>query len=252
MSDLTSNVTWREILRETESGNIPHCRAIAAPVKFHDEIIKSLAELILGSYRPEHPDLIIIGSTDKPAPIGNADTMSDAEYKNSTRGLIDEIPLKPLESQRRLGVIMCADKLNKSAANSLLKLAEEPPEHAYLLFLMEDGRFFLSTLRSRSRFSSIYSDNEKETYPLPKSEIEWLEWLEKTRKANDLEIVLKDLEAWENFVIFSKNFILADKINRLRVMAAKKNLSVTFLCDVIIMILKGENQNFENILDDLW
>ena len=226
-----------------ETGNIPHCRAIEAPADFHNEIIKSLAKLILGSYRPDHPDLIVIGSTDKPAPIGNIDTMNDAEYKNSTRGLIDEIPLKPMESDKRLGVIMCADKLNKSAANSLLKLAEEPPAHAYLLFLMEDGRFFLPTLKSRSRFSVIHFENEKESYSMPKSEIEWLEWLDKTRKANDLDIILKDLEAWENSVIFSKNFILASKINRIRVMAARKNLSVMFLCDI---------QNFENILDDIW
>ncbi|MBR2208625.1 MAG: hypothetical protein IJ859_07445 [Synergistaceae bacterium] len=252
MSDLASNVTWQEILRETEAGNIPHCRAISAPGKFHNEIIEALANLILGSYKPEHPDLIVIGSIDKPAPIGNADTMDEKEYKNSTRGLMEEIVLKPLEAKRRLGVIMCADKLLKPAANSLLKLAEEPPAHAYLLFLMEDGRFFLPTLRSRSHFSVIYSEDEEESYSIPKSESEWLEWLTKTRKANDLELILKDLSAWENFVAFSKNFLLANKIDRLRVMAEKKNLSVQFLCDIIILTLKGENQNFENIFDDIW
>ncbi|MDY6433045.1 MAG: hypothetical protein SPK84_00695, partial [Synergistales bacterium] len=108
MSDLSSNVAWQEILRETEAGNIPHCRAIAAPVIFHDKIIETLAKIILGSYRPSHPDLLIIGSMDKPAPIGNQETMTDAEYKNSTRGLIEEIALKPLESDKRLGVILCA------------------------------------------------------------------------------------------------------------------------------------------------
>jgi len=251
LSDLSVNVTWQEILRETEAGNIPHCRAIAAPKKFHDEIIENLAELILGSYRPGHPDLIIIGSVDKAAPIGNSETMTPDEYKNSARGLMEEIVLKPLESKKRLGVIMCADKLLKPAANSLLKLSEEPPEHVYLLFLMEDGRFFLPTLRSRSHFSVIHSEDEKESYSLPKTESEWLEWLAKSRKA-ELEIILKDLTAWENFTIFAKNFLLANKINKLRVMAEKKNLSVQFLCDIIILTLKGENQNLENIFDDIW
>ena len=251
MSDLASNVTWQEILRETEADNIPHCRAIAAPGKFHNEIIETLANLILKSYRPEHPDLIIIGSVDKPAPIGNSETMSSDEYRNSTRGLLEEIVLKPLEAKRRLGVIMSADKLNKSAANSLLKLAEEPPAHAYLLFLMEDERFFLPTLRSRSHFSVIHCEDEKESYPLPKNDSQWLEWLKKTNKA-DLEIILKDLKAWENFAVLSKNFVLAEKINKLRVMAEKENLSVAFLCDIIILTLKGENQNLENIFSDIW
>ncbi|MBR1485680.1 MAG: hypothetical protein IJ597_00300 [Synergistaceae bacterium] len=251
MSDLASNVTWQEILRETEADNIPHCRAIAAPGKFHNEIIETLANLILKSYRPEHPYLIIIGSVDKPAPIGNSETMSNDEYRNSTRGLLEEIILKPLEAKRRLGVIMSADKLNKSAANSLLKLAEEPPAHAYLLFLMEDERFFLPTLRSRSHFSVIHFEDEKESYPLPKNDSQWLEWLKKTNKA-DLEIILKDLKAWENFAVFSKNFVLAEKINKIRVMAEKENLSVAFLCDIIILTLKGENQNLENIFSDIW
>ena len=71
MSDFSSNVTWQEILTETENGNIPHCRAIAAPSGFHSEIIETLSKLILGSYRPAHPDLLIIGTVDKPAPIGD-------------------------------------------------------------------------------------------------------------------------------------------------------------------------------------
>ena len=252
MSDLSSNVAWQEILRETEAGNIPHCRAIAAPVIFHDKIIETLAKIILGSYRPSHPDLLIIGSMDKPAPIGNQETMTDAEYKNSTRGLIEEIALKPLESDKRLGVILCADKLLKAAANSLLKLAEEPPSHAYLLFLMEDGRLFLPTLRSRSRFSVIAMQSEKESYSMPLSESEWLELLEKSRKNSDVDAVIKNLSAWENFAVLNNNFMLAEKIDRLRITAEKKNLSVPFLCDIIILTLKGENKNIENIFNDIW
>ena len=127
MLDLTSDVAWQEILRETEAGNIPHCRAIAAPAKLHSEITETLARLILGTYRPSHPDLLVTGTEDKAPNI------------DMCRQLIDDIALKPLEAPRRLGVILNADTLNKNAANSLLKLAEEPPAHAFLLFLMEDA-----------------------------------------------------------------------------------------------------------------
>ena len=124
MSDLSVNVTWLEICRETEAGNIPHCRAISAPTEWHNEIIQKLAEIILGSFRLSHPDLLIAGSLEKAPDI------------DTCRNLINDIALKPMESKKRLGVIMCADKLLLPAANSLLKLSEEPPEHAYLLFLM--------------------------------------------------------------------------------------------------------------------
>ena len=86
---------------------------------------------------------------------------------------------------------------------------------------------------------------------MPISEAEWLEWLSKTRKA-DIEIILKDLEAWENFFIINNDFMSANKIDKLRVIAEKKNLSANFLCDIIILTLKGENKNIENIFNDIW
>ena len=165
MFDLSANVTWREILNETETGNIPHCRAISAPSKYHPEIIETLSRIMLGNYRPSHPDLLIIGTSDKAPPIGE---YGKPNYDRSCRWLIDTIGLKPLEASRRLAVIQCADKLNKAAGNSLLKLAEEPPAHAYLLFLMEDGRLFLPTLKSRSRFSTI---TVTEAVPLKSSRV---------------------------------------------------------------------------------
>ena len=137
------------------TADVPHCRAIAAPAKLHTEITETLARLILGTYRPSHPDLLVTGTEDKAPNI------------DMCRQLIDDIALKPLEAPRRLGVILNADTLNKNAANSLLKLAEEPPAHAFLLFLMEDGRLFLPTLKSRSRFSTISLKDDESSHPLP-------------------------------------------------------------------------------------
>ena len=65
-----------------------------------------------------------------------------------------------------------------------------------------------------------------------------------------LRVIIKDLEAWRNFETNGKNFILAYKIEKLRLISGKKNLSVSMLCDIIIMILKEGNLNFEYILDD--
>ena len=244
MSDLAVNVTWQEILRETEAGNIPHCRAIAAPKAFHAEITESLARLILGSCRPAHPDLLVIGTTDKAPPIG------DTETAGSCRWLIEAIALKPLESSRRLGVIMCADNLNKNAGNSLLKLAEEPPEHAVLLFLMEDGRLFLPTLKSRSRFSTITLPTREESRKMPQSPSDWITWLAAARKS-DVEVIAGDLRAWANFAAEGKDFALAERIEALRTIAEKENLSAAILCDLIILTLKEENSRYEYILDDI-
>ena len=239
MSDLALNVTWQEILRETEAGNVPHCRAISAPLKYHDEIIEALAKIILGSYRPNHPDLLVTGDINKAPTI------------DLCRNLINEIAVKPLESQKRLGVIMNSDKLLLPAANSLLKLAEEPPAHACLLFLMEDSRLFLPTLRSRSRFNTLTFHEENNSAAPPQSAVEWIEWLAKTRKgAADVDMIINDLNSWVNYAVSTQDFILAEKIEKLRLIADRKNLSLVQLCDIIILTLREENIYCENLLDD--
>lgn len=240
MSDLASNVTWQEILAETDSGNIPHCRAIAAPAKFHQEIAEALARKILGSFRPEHPDLIVTGTLDKAPNI------------EQCRQLIQDIALKPLESPRRLGVIMSADKLLLPAANSLLKLAEEPPSHAVLLFLMEDSRLFLPTLRSRSRFSTITIAEKAEAREFPRSDSEWVKWLAQSRK-EDAQAIADELEAWANYAAGEggEKFLMAARMEKLRLIAGKKNLSAAMLSDLIILTLREDSNNYEYILDDL-
>ena len=249
MSDLSVNVKWQEIIAETKAMNIPHCRAIAVKSAYHQEIIETLAGLLLGSYRPTHPDLLIIGTTDKAPPIGDPDTPKG--YEGSCRWLIDNIIMKPLESSRKLGVIMCADNLNKNAANSLLKLAEEPPEHVILLFLMEDGRLFLPTLRSRSRFTTITLQEKHESLPVPKSPAEWVKWLGDSRKGLDADGMVSMLEAWANFAAEGGDFELAERIDTLRVIAEKKNLSVAMMCDMIILMLGDDYTKYDYILDDI-
>ncbi|MBR0070274.1 MAG: hypothetical protein IJP97_07250 [Synergistaceae bacterium] len=239
MSDLALNVRWQEILRESEAGNIPHTRAIVSPSKWHDEIIESLANIILGSYRPSHPDLLIAGSTDKAPDI------------DTCRNLIQDIALRPLESDKRLAVIMNAGRLNQNAGNSLLKLSEEPPSHAYILFLMDDAKFFLGTLKSRSRFSVLISDESFDSAKPPETESEWLEWLSGKR---DNASIASDLDSWTNYAVREKDFMLADKIYRLKLINDRKNLSAAIMSDMIILTLKdkeGSNE-IEDIFNDIW
>ena len=248
MPDLATNVMWREILRETEAGNIPHCRAISAPLKWHDDIMRGLADLILGGYRPSHPDLLIAGTPDKAPLIGD---ITKPNYEGSCRWMIENIALKPLESKRRLGVIFCADNLGLPAANSLLKLAEEPPSHAYLLFLMEDGRLFLPTLRSRSRFNTIISGEHEQPRRIPSDAAEWVSWLNDSRKSGtEIDAVISDFEAWSDYALQTGNIELAERIEKLRIIASRRNLSIPQLCDITILALREENTYIERLLDD--
>ncbi|MEM6726994.1 MAG: DNA polymerase III subunit delta', partial [Pseudomonadota bacterium] len=52
---------------------------------------------------------------------------------------------------RRVVIVDAADEMNRSAANAILKLLEEPPKGAYLLLVSHQPSALLPTLRSRCR-----------------------------------------------------------------------------------------------------
>ena len=180
---------WRDVEETFASGLVPHCWAVSAPLPWQEAVLSAMSRMALcdsgrggdgcegcrGWSRPDkesgengglhrlgrHPDLAVVGEFDK---AGNIE---------ACRALIRELMLKPVVAKRRLGVVLAADKLLVHAANSLLKIAEEPPSHACLLFLLE-GSDFLPTLRSRSRFTTLAAPLSFAAAPMPAAEAEWM------------------------------------------------------------------------------
>jgi DNA polymerase-3 subunit delta' len=66
------------------------------------------------------------------------------------RLLKERAQFKPLHGARRVFLIDHIDRANEQAANSLLKILEEPPEHLILLLAAENPYDLLPTIRSRS------------------------------------------------------------------------------------------------------
>lgn len=67
----------------------------------------------------------------------------------TVRALEDRLVQEPFEGQRVVGCILEADRLQVDAANTLLKLVEEPPSHALFIFVTEFRLKILPTIRSR-------------------------------------------------------------------------------------------------------
>jgi DNA polymerase III subunit delta' len=66
------------------------------------------------------------------------------------RLLKERAQFKPLHGSRRVFLIDHIDRANEQAANSLLKILEEPPEHLVLLLAAENPYDLLATIRSRA------------------------------------------------------------------------------------------------------
>src|SRR5271167_2212435 len=85
-----------------------------------------------------HPDVLII-PPDPPQMLVKVDQV---------RHVIHEIYYKPVEGRERVYIFSDADFM-KEAANSLLKILEEPPEFATIFLLTDNPSALLPTIRSR-------------------------------------------------------------------------------------------------------
>jgi DNA polymerase-3 subunit delta' len=65
------------------------------------------------------------------------------------RELMQTMNLKPTMAEFKVGVIVCADRLNAAAANAFLKTLEEPPAKSILILLTTEPQRILETVLSR-------------------------------------------------------------------------------------------------------
>src|SRR3989449_10095647 len=100
-----------------------------------------------------HPDVLII-PPDPPQMMIKVDQV---------RRVIETIYFRPAEAKERV-FIFTSSAFMKEAANSLLKVLEEPPEFATIFLLTENTGELLPTIRSRSMMVSLAA--------LPHGEIE--------------------------------------------------------------------------------
>jgi len=98
-----------------------------------------------------HPDLVAI----EPEEAGKQIKVDEI------RRLIDFIHLTSQYGRYKISVIAPADAMNRSAANSLLKTLEEPPEQSLLILLSHRPNLLPVTIRSRCqqvRFKPTYDE----------------------------------------------------------------------------------------------
>lgn len=107
---------------------------------------------------PEHPVARRIAAGAEPGlksitrtPNPTTDRMRDQIVVDDIRSLAGFFQLSAADGGRRVVIVDAADNMNPSAANALLKMLEEPPDHATLLLISHRPSGLLPTIRSRCR-----------------------------------------------------------------------------------------------------
>lgn len=243
---------WKRLLFLASKRAFPHSCAVVINEDLHIHAALAIVRVLLcenGSGDDEcracaawsgekHPDLAYGGAPSKPPSIDDC------------REIIDAMAYRPVVSSRRVAVIFSADTMMLPAANSLLKLAEEPPEYVHMLFLLSDEKLFLPTLRSRSWTVSLPSPRLGTGIAPPQTEEEWIRWIEKNAKSEVDELVLL-LTPWISYEVERGAYDKAASLERLRLLILTKRLSRTMVLDLIVLALK-EGIVFEHSFGDLW
>lgn len=92
-----------------------------------------------------HPDLLVLERAIEGGKVKKSISVDQA------RDLPEFFSKSPSQAQARVAIIDAADDLNLNAANALLKVLEEPPEHGVLFLVTHAPGRLLATIRSRCR-----------------------------------------------------------------------------------------------------
>lgn len=239
---IKSSKGWQELEAAASAGQLPQAVGIIAPSAVFETVTALYGRLMLGAaswVEGAHPDLIRVGG------------MGDKEIPkiDDCRRLQIEISLYPAVSQRRLAVIWQADRLKPEAANSLLKITEEPPETGALLFLAEEDKI-IPTIKSR--IWSVYIELPAEAAikrPMPVTNQDWASWLDISRKAG-AAVLLLEMQGWLAELTENEEFIKASELDSLIRAAEQRNLSPAVIQDLVFAIFKEEIP-YEKILGSL-
>lgn len=97
----------------------------------------------------QNPDIIRRIDNEAFLDLKIIDKQSEMIKIDDIREVIHFAYLSPLESSAKFIIIVNADRMNLNAANSLLKLLEEPPAHNYIFLIAEHEESLIATIVSR-------------------------------------------------------------------------------------------------------
>jgi DNA polymerase-3 subunit delta' len=240
LSEWTKSPEWLDLSGAISNGGAPQSLAAVVPAEAADDFRFRFARLALcfsgtgddccGSCAcwtsDGHPDMITAGKPGEPP--GIADCL-DFQWRMS---------LKPVSAPGRLGVIMSADSLSLPAANSLLKIAEEPPAKGRILFMAERDEL-IPTIRSRVwmvRIGRRPGEPTLEPKAPPGAGVEWAEWLSDTKKRS-LDDIASEAGAWVLYLCARGEWRLAASIENAVFLAKKRHFSVSMAQDALFALL---------------
>ncbi len=168
-----TRAAWERLWQGRQLGRMPHALLLCGPLGvgkrvFAEALIRALLcsaprsdGLACGACQDCH--LLAIGGHPDRLTLGLDPEGTGNEIRvESARELLDSEALTPHRGQRKVVLIDPAHRLNRSAANSLLKTLEEPCPTTTMILVTEDPGRLPATVRSRCQKVSLQRPSEDE------------------------------------------------------------------------------------------
>ncbi|SEH06739.1 DNA polymerase III subunit delta' [Candidatus Venteria ishoeyi] len=149
---------WLQLLNSFQQHRLSHATLLAGTQgmgKLH--FAQRLAHLVLCKNPDVHGKacgvckscLLLAAQTHPDLHIVQPETGKKIIRIDDIRALLPKVALTPKYHRSHVVIVYLAEQMNDNAANSLLKLLEEPPPHTLLILISHQTAQLLPTLRSR-------------------------------------------------------------------------------------------------------
>lgn len=213
----------KDLLHNYEIGRLSH--AFLVETNNYDYCLKDIKELIKGINCPkkfndncqEECHLCKLIDLDNLPSIITIKPDGMSIKKGQLQELQEKFSMKPVYSKYNTYIIMNADLMNDSAANSILKFLEEPEDYILGFYITDNKENIIDTIKSRCQIIKVLYDSEN----IVDNKIEQI-------ALNYLQHILND-----GSLIINKEYVLRELTDRTMINAMFK-----FLFDLYVETLK--------------
>lgn len=119
---------------------------------------------------------------------------------NQIRDMQSDIVIKPIKSERKIYVILNADKMNEQAQNCILKTLEEPPLYVTIFLITDSPDKLIVTVNSRVKKVKIDGENEIKEFDKIRSFIDNFENVSDSDKLKFSDYFLENKEEFRDIL----------------------------------------------------
>lgn len=239
-NEILNSQTWRDITSSIANGTLPQSIGVILPKNAQYDFLELfLPEVLGGNLAVEdltHPDVIhLVHEDDEPFTPSRKKIPKKAASIANCRKILPELSINPISANCRLCVIWNAERLLKAAANSLLKVTEEPPQNGRIIYISEFDNF-IPTIKSRIRLFRFRFAEEVLSVAPPQNPTEWANYLSENNKKTREEL-LEELDGFAHSLSSKALYATACDLANLAKRLDATNAGVTQIKDAVFLLL---------------